>query len=140
MNIRLVTRMHSSRMCTVCCSGRLPCHTCSPPTMHNPLPHTPPCQAHPRHAHTPPSQVCPPGMHAPTFGGPLPTVYRHTPVKTEPSHEHSFAGGKNEDLLKIVKRAKYLHCNVSPNVETTQHKGRGEIFRGHCLYRKFYTQ
>ena len=42
------TRIHSSRMRTVCCSGRLSCHACPP------LPRMPP-----------PCHACPPAMHAP---------------------------------------------------------------------------
>ena len=47
----VVTRMHSSGMCTVCCSGRLSCH------------------AHPHHACRLPSSHCPPSFatHAPSF-------------------------------------------------------------------------
>ena len=47
-----ITRMHSTRMHTIHCSGRLSCHTCPPPTMHAPTMHAP-CHA------------CPPAMHAP---------------------------------------------------------------------------
>ena len=73
----LITRMHSSRMRTVCCSGCLSCHACPPPpTMHTPHhTHTPamhvPCHAHPPcHAcppatHTPLPRMMPPAMHAP---------------------------------------------------------------------------
>ena len=41
-NASLLTRMHSSKMCTICCNGCLCCHTCSP--RHTYLPchtHTP---------------------------------------------------------------------------------------------------
>ena len=63
------TRMHSSRMCTVCCSGHLSCHACLLPCMPPPLCHAcpPPCTPHathaPCHAHL---LLCtPPTMHAP---------------------------------------------------------------------------
>ena len=71
------TRMHSSRMRTARCSGRLSCHTC--PTCHT---HTP--------CHTPPCHACPPATHTPCHACPLPhpsampppLVDRQTPVKT----------------------------------------------------------
>ena len=46
------TRMHSSRMRTICCSGHLSCHAC-PPAMHAPW-HAPPAM------HTTPSPCMPP--------------------------------------------------------------------------------
>ena len=56
------TRMHSSRMRTVHCSGRLSCHSCSPP--------------HPHHAcpscHTHPLSCMPPPTHAPSHAYTLP--------------------------------------------------------------------
>ena len=95
--------MHSSRMCTVCCGGRLSCHArspshacplptthallpCMPPlpfamplpfTMHAPLPHMPPPPCTPPLLHTPfplPHMPHPFTTHAPS----LP----HTPFTT----------------------------------------------------------
>ena len=64
--------MHSSRMRTVRCSGRLFCHACplpcTPPVMHTP----PPCTSLP---HIPPQPHTPPAMHAPLQCPSLP----HTP-------------------------------------------------------------
>ena len=61
----ITTRMHSSRMRTVHCSGRLSCHAC-------PLPHTHPAM------HTPP--LCmPPATHTPLpRRSPSPPHYHHT--------------------------------------------------------------
>ena len=62
------TRMHSSRMRTVRCSGRLSCHARPPPATHAPLrhtrpsvPHTPPLPRTPllRHACLPLCHACP---------------------------------------------------------------------------------
>ena len=42
----VITRMHSSRMHTICCSGLLSCHACppcTPPAMHTTLPCMLPC-------------------------------------------------------------------------------------------------
>ena len=61
--------MHSSRMRTIHCSGRLSCHTCPLPTTHthchaHPLPHMPACQTHAAcHAHVP-YHTCHPAIHA----------------------------------------------------------------------------
>ena len=54
--------MHSNRMRTVHCSGRLSCHAHPPPTMHTSLPYMPPCHmCPPCHAH--PLPYTPPAMH-----------------------------------------------------------------------------
>ena len=67
-------RMHSSRMRTVHCSGRLSCHACPlathlpvcmRPTMYAPLPHMPPAMHAPGHAH--PHHTCPPSLCTPPF-------------------------------------------------------------------------
>ena len=79
----LATRMHSSRMRTVHCSGRLSCHACPPPmphmspAMHAPLPCTPYFHA------CPPPHMPPPcmslTMHAP----------HHTPIPCTPPTTHA---------------------------------------------------
>ena len=53
-----LTRVHSSRMRTVCCNGRLSCLTC-PPQPHTPPPMHVPSTHAPCHA--------PPAMHAPAM-------------------------------------------------------------------------
>ena len=70
-----ITRMHSSRMCTTCCSGCLFCHACPAFPHHIDLP---PCTPH----HT-----CP-LWHAPSCGTqvPLPCMplpATHTPLSPE---------------------------------------------------------
>ena len=65
----LHTRMHSSRMHTVRCSGLLSCHTCPPChthplVMHAPCHACPPCHAHPPAMHTPLPSTSP-AMHPP---------------------------------------------------------------------------
>ena len=53
--IKFCTRMHSSRMRTVRCSGRLSCHTCTPsPCMPPYTTHAPLCHACPPLPHTHP--------------------------------------------------------------------------------------
>ena len=58
-NLCNTTRMHSSRMRTVRCSGRLSCHT-----------RMPPCCTYPPAMHAPTTHV-PPAIHAPTTYAPL---------------------------------------------------------------------
>ena len=89
-------RMHSSRICTVCCSGRLSCHTCPPPAthapchthpLHVPLPCMPPCHAHPcytccppsQHTHIPPCHTCPLLHHACPPSPCIPHFTMHAP-------------------------------------------------------------
>ena len=62
LSIGCQTRMHSSRMRTVCCSGHLSCHAC-PPATHAPPPCMPPCHACPLPC-MPPLLCMPPAMHA----------------------------------------------------------------------------
>ena len=82
------TRMHSRRMCTVCCSGHLSCHAplpCMPPATHASLPlphkshhHACPLLCMPPATHAPlPCHACPPppATHAPTMHAPN----MHTP-------------------------------------------------------------
>ena len=82
--------MHSSRMHTVRCSGRLSCHAHSlplqhtPPVMHAPLPCMPlPCTA--------PYHPWPPAMHKlPAIHAPLPHMPPAThPLATHPPATHS---------------------------------------------------
>ena len=58
-----LTRMHSSRMCTVRCSGRLSCHACPPPATHAPC-HTHPSPSTPFTMHAPFTTHAPFTMHA----------------------------------------------------------------------------
>ena len=72
-------RMHSSRMCTVRCSGHFSCHT-------HPLPHIP-CHAHPPPPcmplpHMPPTMNAP--HHAPSCMAP--TLPHMPPAISAPSH------------------------------------------------------
>ena len=105
----LLTRMHSSRMRTVCCRGHLsyhacsPCHACPPPHMspatHDPsplprMPHPSPCtpfttHAPPLHHECPLCHGCPLHHTAPLchacplcHAQPPPPVDRQTPMKT----------------------------------------------------------
>ena len=66
-------RMHSSRIHTVRCSGRLSCHA------HPLAMHTPSC-----HAHPPPAMHAP-AIHAPTMHAPCHT---HPPAMHAPHHAH----------------------------------------------------
>ena len=76
-SILKLTRMHSSRMCTVRCSGHLSYHPhplqCMPPATHTPLCHACPLP-HMSPATHAPLLLIPPAMHAP----PSPPVNRIT--------------------------------------------------------------
>ena len=78
----MLTRMHSSRMCTVQCSGHFSCHRCPNHAifaMHAPLPCTPPCHTClpwytcplcyvcPSLPCIPPPSCMPPSPHMPPF-------------------------------------------------------------------------
>ena len=67
-DIHQCTRMQSSRMRTVCCSGRISYHAC-PPCHACPLPCMLPCHACPPAMHAPchahPCHTCPPAMYSP---------------------------------------------------------------------------
>ena len=112
------TRMHSSRMRTVRCSGRLSCHTC-PPSMHVPSA-IPPCHTCPCHVCPPPSpathayrcHACPSAMDAPRHVCPchacphpamhVPTAM-HTPATNAPlpcmPPRHARPYGQNDRRL-----------------------------------------
>ena len=62
--------MHSSRMCTIHCGGRLSCHAC-PLSTHSPLPCMPPATCAPCHAHPLPCMPPPPATHASCHACPL---------------------------------------------------------------------
>ena len=88
-----ITRMHSSRVLTARCSGRLRPHTpplpCTPPTMHAPH-HACPLQCTPpaRHAnlamHAPHHACTPPTTHAPL--PPCTSPMTRTPCNAHPHH------------------------------------------------------
>ena len=102
-SIDIVTRMHSSRMCTIHCSGRLSCHTCPLPTTHthchaHPLPHMPachtsclPCTCPP--SHMPPCHTCLPATHVP-YHTCSPAMHAPPPhcVCPPTCHSHPFYG------------------------------------------------
>ena len=71
-NTLFTTRMHSSRMHTVCCSGYLPCL----------LPHMPPCHACPPPCMPPPCM--PPTMHTPLLPHMCPLAMHMSPSHTHP--------------------------------------------------------
>ena len=76
------TRMHSSRMRTIPCPGRLSCHVSHVP----PLPHTHPCHTCPSAMHTP-CHVCLPATHPLSCMPPLPCMpptHAHTPSMHAP--------------------------------------------------------
>ena len=98
--------MHSSRMHTARCSGRLSCHTC-PPTMHASnhacssthasyhaqpplpcIPPTPPCMPPPHMSPTTnaPYHACPLSCTPPTMHAPLPCMH---PTMHGPCHTHT---------------------------------------------------
>ena len=70
-----ITRMQSSRMRTVRCSGRLTCQE-----------RTPPQTTHPPSCHVHPLPCTPPAIHAPCHARPLPYMppAMHTPCHTHP--------------------------------------------------------
>ena len=71
------TRMHSSRMCTIRCSGHLSCHAC-PPATHAPC-HTCPLPCMPPTMHAPLHHTCPPfTTHTPMVPLATPTPDRMT--------------------------------------------------------------
>ena len=63
----IATRMHFSRMHTICCSGCLSCHTCplpdTPPAMHTPCHTCSLCHKPPFAMHTPFTMHAPPSPH-----------------------------------------------------------------------------
>ena len=71
------TRMHSSRMRTVHCSGRLSCHTCPPAT------HTPCHACIPPATHASPYTHAPLAMRAPCYTCPPPCM---PPCHAHPCH------------------------------------------------------
>ena len=108
VSILMTTRMHSSRMHTIHCSGPLscharPCHACPhhtcPPATHAPLATHTPCHAHPLphmrsyHAypamHTSPS-CTPPATHTPGHTHPLACMHpTHAPQHAPPPREQN---------------------------------------------------
>ena len=86
-------RMHSSRMRTVRCTGRLSCHAC-PPAMHIPLPHTPYHTCPPPHTTLP---SMPPVMHTlGTLALPCTPPTTHSPAMRASPAMHPYPSGQKE--------------------------------------------
>ena len=100
----VITRMHSSRLRTIRCSGRLSCHA-HPPATHGPLPCIPPpftCMppaTHGPNTHAP-HHVCPPR--------PCMSPIMHAP----PRHAHPPPVDRMTDACENITVINLLYANV----------------------------
>ena len=100
--------MHSSRVCTICCSGHVSCHVCPPPC-------TPPAM----HAscHSCPLPCMSPTTHAPTTHTPLPhmppAMYALLPCMPPPCTELLTQACENITFPQLLLRTVMTVLNLS---------------------------
>ena len=124
----IYTRMHSSRMCTTCCSGCLsfhacpPCHAC-PPATHAPLQHKspshapPPCHACPL-PHMPPCHICPLATHTPCHTCPH---AMHAPSHVCPPAMHAPCHACPPPCIPPTMHAPHTLQHVPPTIHAPYH-------------------
>ena len=133
--------MHSSRMRTVRCSGRLSCHACPLPATHAPTamhvslpcmtpPHTPPATYAPLPC-IPPCHTCPPPPHMP----PLPCSPPWTEFLTHACENITFPQLLLWTVIKIVdiERQEPYYLYPIDLLPPANEVCKGYVFTGVCL-------